>query len=138
MLAIHPKLPLFAAEAGIDPDSGFDSHLILEPLGAVQGRVLDAHGKPAAQLRVDLVVSNLLLLPDERPYPELQTRGVRLRDSTTTDADGRWSFDALVAGLRYYVQVGPPGTRRFFHLRIITPEPGQTIDLGDIDENKPQ
>ena len=130
VLAIHPELPLFTAETGIDPDSGFDSHLILEPLGAVQGRVLDAHGKPVAQLRVHLGVPIPLLLVDAREHPELHTRGVRLPDSTTADADGRWSFDALVAGLPYYVQVRPPGARRFIHLRF-TPEPGQTIDLGD-------
>ncbi len=137
LLAMHPKLPLFAAEAGIDPDWGFEPHLVLEPLGRVQGRLLDAEGRPLSQLQLDLHVSNVWWLIGQRDHPELQSRGVRVLDSTTTDADGRWSFAGLVAGLKYYVVVRAPDASWFVRPHF-TPEPGQTIDLGDIDRNEPQ
>jgi len=139
LLAMHPELPLFAADAVIDPDWGFEPNLVLEPLGKVKGRLLDPEGRPMADHEVALGVNHMLLEPvNPRYYRELYERGARFQQKTVTDADGNWVFEGLIGALKYAVSARPRGSyQTLFHERI-TPQPGKTIDLGDIDKNEPQ
>ncbi len=138
LLAMHPKLPLFAAEAGIDPDWGFEPNLVLEPLGKVKGRLLDPEGRPMADHEVALEVNRMLPEPvNPRYYRELYERGARLQQETVTDADGNWVFEGLIGALKYAVSARPRGSYQTLFHKWITPEPGQTIDLGDITAREP-
>ena len=141
LFAMHPELPLFAADAGIDPDWGFEPNLVLEPLGKVKGRLLDPGGRPMPDHEVALGVELDYMPPDPvnpRYYRELYERGARLHQKTVTDADGNWVFEGLIGALKYAVSARPRGSyQTLFHERI-TPQPGKTIDLGDIDKNEPQ
>jgi len=137
VLAIHPRLPLFAGEQRIDPDWGFEPNMVLEPLGKVQGRLLDAAGKPVGKQEIRLEAGGIWN-PEAKSYPEAYQRGARLWDTTETDAQGRWSFDGMIGGLRYFVHAYRPGGGSPIFWREVTPEPGQTIDMGDIDKNEPE
>ncbi len=135
---MHPKLPLFAAEAGIDPDWGFEPNLVLEPLGKVKGRLLDPEGRPMADHEVALEVNRMLPEPvNPRYYRELYERDARLQQETVTDADGNWVFEGLIGALKYAVSARPRGSYQTLFHKWITPEPGQTIDLGDITAREP-
>lgn len=57
---------------------------------------------------------------------------------TATDQHGRWHFDGLIPGFRYSVRARDTQRQLTLFSESIETEPGQTIDLGDIDENKPQ
>ncbi len=137
VLAMHPKLPLFAADPGIDPDWGFEPNLVLEPLGKVKGRLINADAQALAGHRIVLSAESVWQMPPER-YQEAYHRGARIWDETVTDTNGEWTFDGMISGLQYYLSAYARGSgNRLCHERI-TPEPGQTIDLGDIDKNEPQ
>ncbi len=138
LLAMHPELPLFAADARIDPDWGFETNLVLEPLGKVKGRLLDPEGRPMADHEVALGVSHMPPEPvNPRYYHELYERGARLQQKTVTDADGNWVFEGLIGALKYVVSARPRGSYQSLFHEWITPEPGQTIDLGDITAREP-
>ncbi len=136
LLAMDPELPLFAGDFGIDPDWGFEPNMVLEPLGKVQGRLLDAEGKPVAKQEIGLEAQGMWRRKAES-YPEAYQRGARLWDTTETDADGKWTFDGMIGGLRYTVHAYRPGGGSPIFWQDIRPEPGQTVDLGDITARQP-
>ncbi len=137
LLAMHPELPLFAGDFGIDPDWGFEPNMVLEALGKVQGRLLDAQGKPVGKEEIGLQALGIGR-PKPESYPGPYQRGARVWDTTETDAQGRWSFDGMISGLKYVVNAYRSGGGRPVFWQEITPEPRQTIDMGDIDKNEPQ
>ena len=136
LLAMHPKLPLFAGDSAIDPGWGYEPGMVLQPLGKLQGRLLDAEGKPVAKQEIGLE-SRGMWRPKPKSYPAPYQRGARAWDTTTTDADGEWSFDGMIGGFTYTVHAYRPGGGSPIFWQEITPEPGHTIDLGDITPRDP-
>lgn len=107
--------------------------MVLEPLGSIKGRLLDEEGRPIAKQRVELVATDIpyVAWPDALSAHRYEAK---LRAETTTDGDGKWSFDGLLPGFDYYVTARDTDDGRtpsLFSERIAT-EPGATIDLGDI------
>ena len=133
LIAVHPDLKLYATEVKMDPDWGFEAHMVLEPLGSIKGRLLDEEGRPIAKQRVKLTATDIpyVAWPDALSAHRYEAK---LRAETTTDGDGRWSFDGLLPGFDYYVTARDSDDGRtlsLFYERVAT-EPGATIDLGDI------
>jgi RNA polymerase sigma factor (sigma-70 family) len=132
-------------------DAGANTFTVkLQPLGALKGRLLDAEGKPLADLRV---VVRLSL--DDKRYCNLPQEYNRLsgafniirgawRDFTgreaTTDKEGRFRVEGLIPGEKYDLY-GSPGdidrkggaTHRALRLTVT---PGQEKDLGDLKESE--
>ncbi len=134
LLAMHPVLPLFAADVAIDPDWGYEPSLLLRPLGTLQGRLVDENGNAVSNRKVKLQVSRLWGFGRDG-YAEAYERGARLSDEAFTDADGRWSLSGLVSGLSYTVSVannvGGDATSALFRTAFV-PQPGQTTDVGEV------
>jgi hypothetical protein len=82
-----------------DPDACVDTEIVLQPSGKVSGRLVTAGGRPAPGIY-------LRLLPDG-PARSLLAQHVDL--ASTTDADGRFSFEGLGPDT-YAIAVNPdPG-----------------------------
>lgn len=96
--------------------------LLLQPCGAVSGRLLDEDGEPLAN--TTLGVGKARTQP-----PEF---------SATTDKDGKFRLDGLVPGLPYGISLrrrpAQMGMGMFHQLATdIVVAPGKTHDLGDLD-----
>ncbi len=137
VLAIHPRLPLFAGEQRIDPDWGFELNMVLEPLGAIKGRLLGDDGQPIPDFVVELSARDLPSMPWPSDIAQYQ-RGAQLMSKTVTDQDGRWHFDGLIPGFRYSVWARDTQRQLTLFSESIDTEPGETINLDDIDKNEPQ
>ncbi len=137
VLAIHPRLPLFAGKQRIDPDRGLELDMVLEPLGAIKGRLLADDGQPIPDFLVEISARDLPYMSWPGDIAQYQ-RGAQLMAKTATDQDGRWHFDGLIPGFRYSVSARDTQRQLTLFSESITPQPGQTIDLGDIDKNEPQ
>jgi RNA polymerase sigma factor (sigma-70 family) len=94
----------------------------LRPWGAVSGRLLDAQGKPLAQVRVKA--------SDGQPRPGSWPPG---GGEVVTDADGRFRLEYLDPTLKRDV-ILDRGARqaRGSSLKAISVGPGETKDLGEI------
>lgn len=95
---------VYAPEMGIPPPRQpkiTQVRISLVPAGVVTGKITDAHGKPAACVRVVLIPA-YSALPGSWLYPKRET---------VTDDRGRYRFYQLTAG-RYYVaaQIQPSGS----------------------------
>lgn len=133
LIAAHLERGMYATEVGPDHAWGFETLMVLEPLGEVTGRLVDKAGQAIVGQRVELQ-------PHDVPYvsmPEqlgVHAGGARLRAETFTDDEGRWHFTGLLPGLDYVVVARDTGEGRppvHFSESIIT-EPGRTMDLGDV------
>jgi RNA polymerase sigma factor (sigma-70 family) len=107
----------------------------LEPLGAINGRILDAKGQPRTKLKVAIMLSvqredykdlPLELLYDYPAWSKL------LNHEATTDAEGRFRVEGLVPGLKYFLNVKEDGTIIESLTREIAVESGKVRDLGDL------
>jgi len=97
IVAIHPTKALYKAER-LNPDWGFEPGLILEPPGEVTGQIQDAAGNPVTGLRVELHSLTYLERTVEQWLPPGATR-----QTTQTDADGKFSFEGLIGGIEYWI-----------------------------------
>lgn len=109
----------------------------LESPGAISGRVINAQGRPMADLEVSVEFS-----PEDPKRP----RGITYMDSlwkatmrnTKTNPDGQFRTEGLIPGVRYKLHVGEeeirPGVLNPVHYYAdgLTVEPGKTKDLGDL------
>ena len=75
----------------------------LEPLGALTGRVVAGDGKPASGVAASLLFEEKQegALPWEAYYRGEPFRRALLSKGATTDKDGRFRIEGLVAGLKY-------------------------------------
>lgn len=101
-------------------ESGSEKTVKLLPLARVIGRLVDGNGNPveAAVVRFDLKKTDLGL-------------GISLEE-TFTDSDGKLDFPELLTGGTYSM-VWLSDAFGVGSLGEIAPQPGETIDLGEID-----
>ncbi len=126
---------------------------LAEPLGTLAGRVVDADGKPWPGLQVMVYLTRRLADHDDLP-PELWSgprpgadEWMRLKTSwrertacrTTTDAEGRFRVEGLIAGLPYEMLAWEGGELRkgaavtgAYHGTGLSAESGKVKDLGDL------
>lgn len=106
IVAMHPSLPQYAA-AVVSPGSDYWPGLLLKPLGSATGRIADATGKPRAGV-------TLSVLPRlDGHYSSIRSEDLPARlplrfddpQVLTTDAEGRWRCDSLIADMEYSVMV---------------------------------
>jgi RNA polymerase sigma factor (sigma-70 family) len=112
---------------GDEPDP---VRLVLQPTGAVTGRLVDEDGKPRAG--VDLAVN-------QRFMSRGSSNGCERFGPETTGPDGRFRIKNLVPGLTYYVEVVKWGEINFslraegyLHKTRWTLKPGEVQDWGDV------
>lgn len=99
-------------------------------LGRATGRVVDAGGRPVAQLVV-------------RPLRRREARDLRASfepdpesapppSDTRSAADGRFTIEGLLPRERYLLVLDPSGDRTSAATEILGPELGGTIEVGDV------
>jgi RNA polymerase sigma factor (sigma-70 family) len=103
----------------------------LEPTASAKGRLLDGSGQPREG--VEVRVMRLIKEP---------TRGAHLdfspRIKATTDRDGRFQIDGIVAGTTQKIRaVVPESGAQVFILEDWTPRSGEVKDLGDVKAKGP-
>ncbi len=133
VLAMHPDQPLFCIETNADPTVDRALDLVLEPLGSVCGRLLDAQGQPLRGWRVGVQVE-YAPLADERDYAEAYGRGARIHTWVETDANGAWRVDGIVCGSTWWASTydpAEPARPRFWH-ETFAPRAGETVDFGNV------
>ena len=129
IVAAHPTEPLFAIKA-VDPDWGFLPELVLQPLGAVTGQVLDAAGKPAAGGQM-YIQSPLSMRYDWRALQErLQETGNGIEREIRTDAQGRFRSEGLLPGGNYQVMTWGKTHLAGGHTQFVAVA-GKTVDLAE-------
>ncbi len=110
----------------------------LEALGAVEGRIIDANGKPLPGLQVTAHLNGQLPVKNDALSTDLFESGLaeRMIVRTTTDAGGKFRIDGLLAGVPYLLQASEK--RENEEAPVIHPvnvsniESGKTKDLGDL------
>jgi RNA polymerase sigma factor (sigma-70 family) len=98
----------------------------LRPLGGVNGRLLEADGRPLAGATVSLVLNRQI---DNDLYRFAIPGGMQ----AVTDKDGRFTLDTLVPGVWFFLGIRK-GNERYRTSPEIGPRtvrPGHTTDLGD-------
>jgi len=129
VVAIHPTEDLFLA-AKVDPDEIEQLELILQPLGAASGTVVDAQGR-LTRAKIHLYPADQYWGLDMGIYFDLLGRTGHAHDlNPETDEAGRWQVEGLVGGAEYTVYVGPPGAKRYRQETVFTAQPGITVDIG--------
>ncbi len=108
----------------------------LEALGGVTGRVVDAKGRTWAGLTVRADLTRLITAYKDLPWELMENLGPLMEVKTTTDREGKFRIDGLLAGLQYNLafSVGEikPGSTIAAYRENVTVEVGKTSDLGDI------
>ena len=133
LLAMHPDQPLFCVATNVDSTVDRPLDLVLEPLGSVCGRLLDAEGQPLAGWRVSVQVE-YAPLADDRDYAEAYGRGARVHTWVETDANGAWRVDGIVCGSTWWATTydpAEPARQRFWH-ETFAPRAGEAVDFGDV------
>ena len=123
---VHPTEPL-GARLVIRPedpeatDRGRIFELKLQPTGSLAGRVLDEQGKP--------INAPVIQLFTDVEYP--QRMGDTVTNTSDVTNDGSFTFDRLIAGASYSVQVTTTGHASVLteHVRV---KPGESVHLPDI------
>jgi hypothetical protein len=108
----HPTLPL-GARADLLPDDETTKRteameIILQPTGTLAGRVLEEEGKPLKDATVSLFTS--VRHPD--------VIGTSVAHTDAIQNDGSFSFDRLIAGAEYYVEISAQGHASLFSERV--------------------
>jgi RNA polymerase sigma factor (sigma-70 family) len=103
----------------------------LQPTGIVTGRLTDADGKPVANAKVSVFYSDNVV-------NQLRSANIFDRTTTTTDADGCFRAEGVMATQRFGVGFEVKGRmlQTLAKMRDMTIPPGESKDLGDI-KSKP-
>lgn len=100
----------------------------LKPTGVLLGRVLDAEGQPVAGAEVYLGYASQV--------GRQLTRSSIRNQFPRTDKDGRFRLEGIVPGLKLegirFIKSRQMWETRKRPMDVSTPEPGKTLDLGDI------
>jgi RNA polymerase sigma factor (sigma-70 family) len=106
----------------------------LEPLGAITGRCVDASGKPLPGITVWLLIGEKQekVLPTEFLFLGELFRRVLPPNKATTDKDGRFRIEGLIAGLKYDLGIGPEMKIPKRVLKEVAGKPGATVEVGEI------
>ena len=131
LLVVYPTSRCMCAVGGIEVDWDHNIDMVVEPLGAVRGRGVDAEGRPIAGASIMLGAGGRLPQPMTDPYATLRW-GARLHAETETDGNGAWEFGGLIPGLGYYASGRQGSEERFVFHEGFTTKPGETIDLRDL------
>ena len=138
LAAARPDLRLIAVQE-VDPDETPELHLVLRAPGSAVGQVLDAQGQPVA----GALVSPILPQPVQGMVAwylryHVLPRGFWEGNYPASGADGRWRIDDLIPGLAYKLSGQyQAGDWKTYWERSVTAEPGQVMDLGQIQPPKP-
>jgi hypothetical protein len=148
LTAVHPTQELFAGQRA-EPGHGEGPPLVLQPLGNLQGQVVNAEGKPLSGVNLTIVPEGgttmfsaglpelLAQLRQAAGRPRLvATTNGRVEPGGVTDEAGRWRLEGLIAGAFYTVRVqyAFPGAA-FFSDGAYPPvqvKPGGTTDAGQL------
>ncbi len=111
----------------------------LEPLAALNGRILDAEGRPRSGLKASVMLS--VRLEDYKDLPlevlyDYPAWGKILNREATTDVEGRFHVEGLVPGLKYFLNVKEDGSIIQSLTRDVAVESGRGKDLGDLKIQK--
>ena len=133
----HPEKRLSKLE-WVKGDGAGPISVRLEPPGELTGRVVDAAGRPLAGLRVhpyfeDVVVNKHI------PFEFLEPSSPLRRETTNTDADGKFRLEGLIPGLKYHLIASGGGLgERFVDLaREQSVESSKVKGLGDLKIQEP-
>jgi hypothetical protein len=131
----HPEKKLGKVQAVCGDEAG-PLTVHLEPLGGVSGRILDAKGRPWAEVTVRAELTRLITAYKDLPWELLEDLGPTMEVESKTEREGRFHVNGLLPGLRYNLafSVGEikPGAMIAAHRMDVTVEAGRTKDLGDI------
>ncbi len=111
------------------PDDLSPRKIKLLPCATLTGRILDADTSPvnAAEVTAEMVFPN-------PPESMTDASGVpRDLASAIAGSDGRFRYLGLVPGLKFNIRVKWPMRAAEWTLKDLSVEPGEEIDLGDID-----
>lgn len=103
-------------------------------LGVLIGRIVEAGGEPAPDLPLELYGLGLSdLTPDivsmfQGPPPAVRT----LRGRASTDDEGRFRFEGLFPAAIHALGIDLRGPRTTVRFVDHMPNPGETVDLGDL------
>ncbi|MEA3403043.1 MAG: carboxypeptidase-like regulatory domain-containing protein [Armatimonadota bacterium] len=113
-----------------DPDQPFQPTFYLEPLGMLEGRLLDEDGEPAAGVTIHLFPERAVGLwgAIQRPPP------VTLSDRATADEEGRFRFQKLLPGLEYSLYASEAVRGLVVRHRFIAAPGEQSVELSLADE----
>mgnify|MGYP000873186541 FL=1 len=126
ILAVAPRASLFCLSSAVDLGVGHELDMVIEPLGNVRGRVLNAAGQPVAGFGIELLAGHTAAWSEALSEYNL---GANLTARAQTGDDGCWEFDGLIPGLDYSVYATADFARISEGFRAI---PGDTVDLGDL------
>lgn len=143
--AIDPAAPLIedsvsrsVAEAAPGPVAAIDASRPPESytrfLGGVIGRIIDVDGTPVPDMKIEALAATLsdFLIDTESLFAEKAPTFDEVKDRARTDAEGRFRFANLEPRGVYLLGIdfgGPRATIRFIDK---APNPGQVVDLGDL------
>jgi RNA polymerase sigma factor (sigma-70 family) len=109
--------------------------VLLETLGSIRGRLVDAAGQPRAGIKLKLTFAEKQqerLPADLTMSQKHPLRDLLLAPTATTDKDGQFQIDGLVAGMEYALIAFRSDKRLDGAKEGITARPGATTNLGAI------
>ncbi len=103
-------------------------------LAKIVGRVVDHEHVPKSGMPLELLGGNLFdLLPSQESFfSDLPLEPKLVAGTARTDDAGRFEFTAVDPNGMFAVQIDPDGPHDCWRLIESTPEPGQTLDVGDL------
>ena len=103
-------------------------------LGGLIGRVVEPDGTPKPEMKVELLAATLQdFLPDVGSmFDEIPPAFDELKDETLTDSEGRFRFVEMEPRGIYVLGIDFGGSRATIRFVDHAPNPGETVDLGDI------
>ena len=115
-----------------DPDAPPDSYT--QALGGLVGRIVEPDGTPVPDMGVEALAATVHdFLPDLGSlFSEEPTEINVVKGATRSDEEGRFRFERLEPRGIYVLGIDSGGPRSTIRFIDHAPNPGQTVDLGDI------
>ncbi len=103
-------------------------------LGAITGRVVETDGTPVPDMKVELLGAALpdILIPVDTWFQQEPIEFKDLKATTRTDDAGRFAFTKLEPDSVLFLGCDLEGPRAKIQFVDRTPNPGETVDLGDV------
>jgi RNA polymerase sigma factor (sigma-70 family) len=121
------------AEVKVKGDETGPIAVQLKPCGSVKGRVVDGNGKPIANVRAALQMTDAVA--DDL----LRQKLFRGTSEIATDAEGRFTFPALFPDVEFDVYTTRPGFRMSSgDIRRMILQTGEQKDLGELRLREPE